>query len=249
MCRFYHLPFAYSRNPERERLVPAALGITWRGQSLRHHVQIYLKASISGDEDVGVAQYRSVHPSFPHETTADQFFSEDQFESYRRLGQHIVRVSFRGTQPGDKAVSIAEKLADVLAPVGCSSEVFLKHTKTLDGIWERLRQSPKLYPFFEELIQQTMAPAVESVPHVHDEEMIIGLELIQLMENVFLDLRLDDFWSHPDNRWWAILFIRWARSPRFRALWKQTHRTFGIRFEYFCEARLGLSRDKPIVRV
>jgi hypothetical protein len=210
---------------------------------------IYLKASISGDEDVGVTQYRSVHPSFPHETTADQFFSEDQFESYRRLGRHIVRVSFRGTQPGDQAVSIAEKLSDVLAPVGCSSETFLQHTKTLDGIWERFRQSPKLHPFFEELIQQTVAPAVESVPHVHDEEMIIGLELIQLMENVFLDLRLDDFWLHPDNRGWAILFMRWARSPRFRAIWKRTRRTFGIRFEYFCEARLGLSRDNPIVRV
>lgn len=79
--------------------------------------------------------------------------------------------------------------------------------------------------------------------------MSIGLEIIQLMENVFLDLRLDDFWEHPDNRGWAILFMRWARSPRFRAIWKETRRTFGIRFEYFCAARLGLSRDEPIVRV
>jgi len=29
----------------------------------------------------------------------------------------------------------------------------------------------------------------------------------------------------------------------------ETRRTFGIRFEYFCEARLGLPRDEPIVRV
>jgi hypothetical protein len=69
------------------------------------------------------------------------------------------------------------------------------------------------------------------------------------MEDVFLDLRLDDYWDHPDNRGWAILFMRWARSPRFRMIWDKTHRTFGIRFEYFCHARLGLTRDTTIVRV
>jgi patatin-like phospholipase len=227
--------------------------ITYSNGSLGY--LIYLKASMSGDEDVAVTQYRSVHPSFPHETTADQFFSEDQFESYRMLGQHIVRVSLRGTQPGDDPVAIAETLADVLAPSGCSSEAFLKHTKTLDRIWERFRQAPELHHFFDELIRQTIPPPTSTQQtqaadlHAENEEMIMGLELIQLMENVFLDLRLDDFWSHPDNRGWAILFMRWARSSRFRAIWQQTRRTFGIRFEYFCEARLGLPRDTPIVRV
>jgi steroid 5-alpha reductase family enzyme len=88
-----------------------------------------------------------------------------------------------------------------------------------------------------------------SSAHQASEELCIALQLQQLMEDVFMDLQLDDFWEHPDNRGWAILFMRWARSPRFRAFWAQTHRTFGIRFEYFCEARLGLTRDKPIVRI
>ena len=30
--------------------------------------------------------YASTHPDFPHDTTADQFFDESQFESYRTLG-------------------------------------------------------------------------------------------------------------------------------------------------------------------
>ncbi len=34
------------------------------------------------------------HPSFPHESTANQFFSESQFESYRELGEHIARNVF-----------------------------------------------------------------------------------------------------------------------------------------------------------
>jgi hypothetical protein len=50
---------------------------------------IYIKASITGDEPADVAQYHRATPVFPHESTADQWFSESQFESYRVLGQHI----------------------------------------------------------------------------------------------------------------------------------------------------------------
>src|SRR5205823_1498884 len=55
---------------------------------------IYIKSSITGDEDIGVVQYRSGHPTFPHESTGNQFYSEDQFEAYRRLGYHITDRTF-----------------------------------------------------------------------------------------------------------------------------------------------------------
>jgi len=50
---------------------------------------IYVKNSISGDETVDIQHYKSMHAEFPHESTADQWFDEPQFESYRRLGHHI----------------------------------------------------------------------------------------------------------------------------------------------------------------
>ena len=50
---------------------------------------IYMKASLTGDEATDVGQYKKKCPMFPHESTNDQFFSEDQFESYRRLGEHV----------------------------------------------------------------------------------------------------------------------------------------------------------------
>lgn len=209
---------------------------------------IYLKASMTGDEPVGIMQYRAAHPSFPHETTSDQFFSEDQFESYRQLGKHVVEHSFRGTVPGQHPVVIAEKLFDVLTPMGCPSAVFLKHSSTLSGIWDKFRQTPSLYPLLNELMGHPCPPAAPAPPSC-SEEVCVVLQLIQLMEDVFLDLRLDDFWEHPDNRGWAMLFMQWSRSPRFRTLWGQTRRTFGIRFEHFCAARLGLERDRPTVRV
>ncbi len=240
-----------SRQKEGRSLAHSAVGkIKYSNGSTGY--LIYLKASITGDEDIGVAQYRSAHPSFPHETTANQFYSEAQFESYRMLGWHVVEHAFRGVQVGEHPLAAATKLADVMAPARSSGEAYLKHTRALDHLWEQFRQSPSLHSFLDELMW--IHPPLAVVPatgtaHQQTQELCASLELIQLMEDVFMDLQLDDFWEHPDNRGWAILFMRWARSPRFRRYWSQTHRTLGIRFEYFCAARLGLTRDEPIVRV
>ena len=48
-----------------------------------------MKSSLSGDENVYVRDYARRYPDFPHETTGDQFFSEEQFEVYRALGFHM----------------------------------------------------------------------------------------------------------------------------------------------------------------
>jgi hypothetical protein len=50
---------------------------------------IYLKASMTGAEDTPILQYKSSHEDFPHESTGDQFYREDQFESYRHLGREV----------------------------------------------------------------------------------------------------------------------------------------------------------------
>ncbi len=50
---------------------------------------LYLKSSYTGDEDDVIREYRMRCPDFPHQSTADQFFDEGQFEAYRSLGQHI----------------------------------------------------------------------------------------------------------------------------------------------------------------
>jgi hypothetical protein len=59
-------------------------------------VIIYFKSSITGDEKDYVLDYRKRFPAFPHETTGDQFFSEEQFEAYRALGYHMVDGFFSG---------------------------------------------------------------------------------------------------------------------------------------------------------
>lgn len=51
---------------------------------------LYIKSSLSGDENDYVRDYARRNGEFPHESTGDQFFSEEQFEVYRALGFHIV---------------------------------------------------------------------------------------------------------------------------------------------------------------
>lgn len=52
---------------------------------------LYIKPAYYGNlEPIDIVHYADGHASFPHETTADQFFSESQFESYRALGMLAV---------------------------------------------------------------------------------------------------------------------------------------------------------------
>jgi hypothetical protein len=50
---------------------------------------LYIKSSLTGDENDYVRDYARRYDLFPHEPTGDQFFSEEQFEVYRALGFHI----------------------------------------------------------------------------------------------------------------------------------------------------------------
>jgi len=73
---------------------------------------IYLKASMTGHEETSILQYKSTHALFPHESTGDQFYGEDQFESYRRLGREVALDVF-GDHPGViDLVTVATGLLD-----------------------------------------------------------------------------------------------------------------------------------------
>jgi hypothetical protein len=51
-------------------------------------ILIYIKSSLTGDESADVQQFSLMNPRFPHESTANQWFDETRFESYRKLGYH-----------------------------------------------------------------------------------------------------------------------------------------------------------------
>ena len=58
-------------------------------------VLLYVKATLTGDEEEDVLDYQRRHPRFPHQSVRDQSLTEAQWESYRQLGQHCASPLFR----------------------------------------------------------------------------------------------------------------------------------------------------------
>jgi hypothetical protein len=71
-------------------------------------------------EGVDVRSYASNHPTFPHESTTDQWFSESQLEAYRALGAHIVEQvcsGGKGVQPWETPAALSlRSLRGVVEP-------------------------------------------------------------------------------------------------------------------------------------
>jgi hypothetical protein len=95
LLRFARIDLGISIDIDLEQLRQA------NGRSNAHWVQatihygegetgtlLYLKSTLTGDESPYVRAYHEAHPAFPHESTANQFFTETQLEVYRALGEH-----------------------------------------------------------------------------------------------------------------------------------------------------------------
>ena len=86
-----------SLNIERRETPPktgpccAIADVVYRDEGATPGILLYLKPGYHGDEPAPVRSYAAKRSNFPHESTADQWFRESQFEAYRALGQHIVR--------------------------------------------------------------------------------------------------------------------------------------------------------------
>jgi Patatin-like phospholipase len=68
---------------------------------------VYLKTTLIDGLPVELLGYRGANPAFPDQSTADQFFDEEQFEAYRELGFIIASSMMRD---GDVQAAIAKTL-------------------------------------------------------------------------------------------------------------------------------------------
>jgi hypothetical protein len=64
---------------------------------------LLLRPSVLGTEPADVLSYHAMNPSFPQQSTADQFFDEAQWESYRRLGEAMALAVFETLKPNAAA--------------------------------------------------------------------------------------------------------------------------------------------------
>jgi hypothetical protein len=209
---------------------------------------IYLKASMTGHEPTPVLQYKASHPTFPHETTGDQFYSEDQFESYRSLGYEVAKKAFEAalaalpvTGP-ESMIVLGGLMAKTLAPGLVHADSFTAHAEQLIELWDKIRENKDLETLDKGLLRRGGQPP----RGVTRAEFYACVEMIQLMENVYIDLHLDDTWGHADNRGWRELFERWAAMPQLNATWKVTYALFGERFRFFARRYLGMKDDERL---
>jgi hypothetical protein len=213
---------------------------------------LYLKSSLTGDEPEDVAQYKSSHQDFPQETTANQFFTESQFESYRKLGLHIFESAFENVDPAapadDPEAMFASLYRNWYPPPELSEGVASQHADTYSKLIGMLSD-----PVLSRLRDQLIAPRgnpdhVAEIP-VFDNDadrnkvFAYTLSLIQLMENVWSDLHMSEKINRdsPANSGWMAVFRYWVRQPMFRDAWKQAGYTYNRFFQQFYNA---LEADK-----
>ncbi|MCA9661008.1 MAG: patatin-like phospholipase family protein, partial [Myxococcales bacterium] len=207
---------------------------------------LYLKSTMTGHEAPDVAYYREQHPGFPHESTADQWFSDDQFDAYRCLGEEVVDGLFQRlgyAHPADldlRPDTLSEHLADlavVLAPTARS------RAGDLTAQHDQLQQA--LMDDAYAAYRRQLAPTIHAAPiadaDLHELAPIVMMQL-QLMENAVESLGLVDVRSRGAlaNRGWMNTFQRWAQSAAFRRVALICLPSFGANLSYFADVALGL---------
>jgi hypothetical protein len=197
---------------------------------------IYLKASMTGHEDTSVLQYKAARPAFPHESTSDQFYKEDQFESYRTLGRDIGTKTFEPAHGGGNLVVTADKLVEIWSPALITASQFTNHSTRLMELWSELSHLENVEVLDAQLNEGWPARPIAGFRSA----FYLCSEILQLMENVYLDLRLEETWNHPDNTGWQNQFRTWAQSLLLQQVWSMTAGSYGRRFRYFCERELKL---------
>jgi hypothetical protein len=216
----------------------------------------YCKSSLTGDEPTHLYEYRVKNPTFPHQSTADQWFDERQFEVYRELGFHVGYFSFHSAADITENFNMEElfvRLKQFWQPRSPATEQhFTKHSAELSRIISCINNDKHLafidaqiYPEWKGLMSNLKnPPRVQMWLPEKAEERRAGFylcnQMIQLMENVYLDLNLDEHFDHPDNRGWMNLFKHWSWAGIFRVTWAISACTYGAKFQNFCKRRLKL---------
>jgi hypothetical protein len=197
---------------------------------------IYMKPSITGDEPHDILEYHKRVKEFPHETTADQWFTESQFESYRALGFHIAEQTFERVRRHDASPFDGPSFGEMYdiwhAPSVAVDSYSTQHALEYSRIMELVRSREDL-GFLDSVL---FASGIQD-----RDEFYICNSLIQLIENVYADLDLEQNYDHPHVQGWMSTFKVWAGKPAFKRTWTAAKNTYAVRFQKFCKDRLDLN--------
>jgi hypothetical protein len=216
----------------------------------------YLKSSLTGDEPSDVIGYHSRFHEFPHQSTGDQFFSESQFESYRRLGLHILRTAFEGVHdwphqetkgarsgnpsPGADLPTLFRQLTRKwYAPTPVSPDMARRLANDYSALMRTLRERSELSPLIPYLLAEVPPHVTRQFVQITTDVMLFSTEVIQLMENVYAEYQLEHAAnrSNPKNAGWMQVFRQWMAERHFlyAQVWPIVKDSYNPLFQAFVE--------------
>jgi hypothetical protein len=208
---------------------------------------VYIKSSLTGDEPGDVLNYKREHSAFPHDTTLDQWFTESQFESYRRLGHHVAFSVFEPAGPNRLSCAELEGRSRYFsnlryiwcAPTPEMDRFATAHTMRYESLLAEIRNDKNLPGLFDMLF---VAGTGEWRKGRTAEQMEYAVrfssELIEFMWIIFteLNLVLPEKRNHPHARGWCLMFKEWSKIDVVREGWRKYRETYSQRFRNFAQS-------------
>lgn len=215
-------------------------------------IVVYIKSSLTGDEPADVLNYKRADPCFPHDSTANQWFTESQFESYRRLGHHIAMVTFAAASPSDLHCTDLKGRHDYFLNLKKIWSAFTPemqqysaaHSKAYGELLQRIRGDVDLPNFFEMLFDRR--PGFKSWPEQKtgqfDHAVQVSFDLIEFMFVVYLQLKLiyPENLNHPFAQGWMDIFKSWALIGVIREGWHKYGPGYAQAFQIFATKQIGM---------
>lgn len=229
---------------------------------------IYVKPVLTGDEPPDILQYQTRKSHFPQESTADQFYDEAQWESYRRLGEHSVNAALRKIsrssknpvdglfldasqlwQPrpdrhGEISLELSQRYLSLEAAVRQEAPASLR-AEFFPEVAEALNATAPKQPMAK---QRELGDFSVQAACTGDETariLYFVSSILQLMEDVWVALEFETYWSHPLNEGWMNYFQRWASAPSLRRWWPVLRPLYNVGFRDFVRDRFELRLNEP----
>jgi hypothetical protein len=227
--------------------------ITYPEDPGTHGFVVYIKSSLTGDEPADVLNYKKEDSVFPHDSTVNQWFSESQFESYRRLGHHVAFSVF------EPAVGLREECECKTfagrdnyfknlwntwwAPTPEMDRFTAAHTTRYEELLGKARTDKDMPGFFDAMFSAKADWKTGHNPDQIESAIRFSSELIEFIFTVFnqLDLVLPEKRTHPYAQGWSLIFNKWSKIDVVQDGWKRYRASYSPSFQKFAQsADVGL---------
>ncbi len=234
--------------------------ITYPEDPETHGFVVYIKSSLTGDEPADVLNYKKEDSAFPHDSTLNQWFSESQFESYRRLGHHVAFSVFEPAgawreictcKTFQERDSYFRNLWNIWwGPTPEMDRFSSGHTNRYEELLAKARADKDIPGFFDAMFRNDGGD-IHDWKNGHNAEQIesavrFSSELIEFIFTVFnqLNLALLEKREHPYAQGWSLIFTKWAKIDVVREGWGKYRSSYSSGFQRFAQSeKVGLPSD------